>query len=147
MKKPKGGKREVVVSQAEFDDILSLAKDDGFRDLLIVSWETGCRPQESLIVEAQHVDLVNQRWVFQQSEEKCGESLRVVYLTDRALAIVKRLMVVLSSRTALPQFGRRRVGCEQCELRLLPCSGSDGPATAWPDGEDEGQAPEDGLRG
>jgi integrase len=94
MKKPMGGKREVVVSQAEFDDILSLAKDDGFRDLLIVTWETGCRPQESLIVEARHVDLVNQRWVFQQSEEKCGKSLRVVYLTDRALAIVKRLMVV-----------------------------------------------------
>ena len=93
MKQPQGGKREVVVSQAEFDEILSLAKDEGFRDLLIVTWETGCRPQESLIVEARHVDLANQRWVFQPSEEKCGRSLRVVYLTDRALAIVKRLMI------------------------------------------------------
>ena len=93
MKKPKAGKREVVVSQAEFDGILNLAKDDGFRDLLIVTWETGCRPQESLILEARHVDLVNQRWVFQPSEEKCGRSLRVVYLTDRAVAIVKRLMI------------------------------------------------------
>ena len=44
-------------------------------------------------MEARHVDLVNQRWVFQPSEEKCGRSLRVVYLTDRALAIVKRLMI------------------------------------------------------
>ena len=93
MKQPQGGKREVVVSQAEFDEVLSLAKDEGFRDLLIVTWETGCRPQESLIVEARHVDLANQRWVFQPSEEKCGRSLRVVYLTDRALAIVKRLMI------------------------------------------------------
>ena len=93
LKKPRGGKREVVVSEAEFEDILGLARDEGFRELLIVTWDTGCRPQESLIVEARHVDLVNQRWVFQQSEEKCGKSLRFVYLTDRALAIVKRLML------------------------------------------------------
>ncbi len=92
MKKPKGGKREIIVSQKEFDEILSLAPDRGFRDLVIVTWETGCRPQESLIVEARHVDLVNQRWVFQQSEEKSRSSMRVVYLTDRALEIVKRLM-------------------------------------------------------
>jgi integrase len=93
LKKPKGGKREVVVSEAEFEDILSLTRDESFRDLLVITWDTGCRPQESLIVEARHVDLVNQRWVFQQSEEKCGKSLRVVYMTDRALSIVKRLML------------------------------------------------------
>lgn len=93
MKKPKGGKREVIVSQEEYDEILSLAPDRGFRDLLIVTWETGCRPQESLIVEARHVDLVNQRWVFQESEEKSRSSMRVVYLTDVALEIVKRLML------------------------------------------------------
>ncbi len=93
LRKPKGGKREILVSEAEFEDILGLARDEGFRDLLIVTWETGCRPQESLVVEARHVDLVNQRWVFPQSEEKCGQSLRVVYLADRALAIVKRLML------------------------------------------------------
>jgi integrase len=92
MKKPKGGKREIIVSQEEFDEILSLAPDSGFRDLVIATWETGCRPQESLIVEGRHVDLVNQRWVFQQSEEKSRSSMRVVYLTDRALEIVKRLM-------------------------------------------------------
>jgi integrase len=93
MKKPKGGKREVIVSQDEFDGILSLAPDRGFRDLIIVSWETGCRPQESLIVEARHVDLVNQRWVFQQSEEKNREFVRIVYMTDRALEIVRRRML------------------------------------------------------
>ena len=58
-----------------------------------MTWETGCRPQESLIVEARHVDLVNQRWVFQQSEEKNKAFLRVVYLTDVALEIVRRLML------------------------------------------------------
>jgi integrase len=94
LKKPKGGKREIIVRQDEFDEVLSLAPDRGFRDLVLVTWETGCRPQESLIVEARHVDLVNQRWVFQQSEEKSKASMRVVYLTDAALEIVKRLMLV-----------------------------------------------------
>ena len=93
MRKPRGGKREVIVPQEEFDEILSLCRDRSFRDLLIVTWETGCRPQESLIVEARHVDLVNQRWVFQQSEEKNQQFIRAVYMTDRALEIVRRLML------------------------------------------------------
>jgi integrase len=94
MKKPKGGKREIIVSQEEFEEILSYTTDRGLRDLLIVTWETGCRPQESLIVEARHVDLANQRWVLQQSEEKNREAIRIIYLTDRALDIVRRLMLV-----------------------------------------------------
>ena len=94
MKKPRGGKREVIVSEEEFNEILGLCPDRYFRDLLIVTWETGCRPQESLIVQARHVDLVNQRWVFQQSEEKNKQSIRAVYLTDPALEIVRRLMLV-----------------------------------------------------
>ena len=61
------------------------------RDLLIVTWETGCRPQESLRVEARHVDLENQRWWFPVSESKT-EIPRIIYLTDDALAITKRLM-------------------------------------------------------
>ena len=34
------------------DAILGKIRDRAFRDLLIAAWETGCRPQESLIVEA-----------------------------------------------------------------------------------------------
>lgn len=49
---PSGEAREVVVTQAEFDQLLDFVKDDPFRDLLIITWETGCRPQESLRVEA-----------------------------------------------------------------------------------------------
>jgi hypothetical protein len=51
MKKPRGGKREVIVSEKEFNELLGLCRDRSFVDLLIVTWETGCRPQESLIVE------------------------------------------------------------------------------------------------
>ena len=59
MEKPAAGKREIVVPQAEFDRILAITRDRAFRDLLITTWETGCRPQELLRVEARHVDLVN----------------------------------------------------------------------------------------
>ena len=70
MWKPKAGKRERVISDAEWRDILSLVPDEDLRDLLVVTWETGCRPQESLIVEARHVDLTNSRWVFAVAESK-----------------------------------------------------------------------------
>lgn len=92
LEQPKGGKRETVVSQEVFDEILGLVPDRYFRDLLVTTWETGCRPQESLRVEARHVDLPNSRWVFPETEGK-GDLLRIVYLTDPALAITKRLML------------------------------------------------------
>lgn len=92
MRKPKAGKRERIIADAEWRDILSLLRDEDLRDLFVVTWETGCRPQESLIVEARHVDLTNQRWVFAIAESKT-DLPRVVYLTDRALEITKRRML------------------------------------------------------
>lgn len=91
MEVPSADHKEVVVSYEEFDWLLSQFKDREFQDLLITTWETGCRPQESLRVEARHVDCKNSRWVFPQSEGKTG--VRIVYLTDKALAITKRLML------------------------------------------------------
>lgn len=92
LEQPKAGKRETVVSQEVFDEILGLVPDRYFRDLLVTTWETGCRPQESLRVEARHVDLPNSRWVFPETEGK-GGTLRIVYLTESALEITKRLML------------------------------------------------------
>ena len=71
--------------------ILAHTRDRAFRDLIIVTWESGCRPQESLIVEAHHVDLQNARWVFPPKEEKMGRVPRVIYLTEIALEITTRL--------------------------------------------------------
>lgn len=89
MEQPKAGKRETIISQEEFERILSLVPSREFRDLLTVAWETGCRPQESLRVEARHVDLQASRWVFPESEGK-GKIGRVVYLADIAAAITRR---------------------------------------------------------
>lgn len=93
MKKPAGGKREKIISPAEYATILAHTRNDCFRDLLVVTWETGCRPQESLIVEVRHVDLQNGRWYFSKSESKGKKHERVVYLTDAAMDITRRLML------------------------------------------------------
>lgn len=92
MKLPMADRKEVVFSQEDFEELLTAVRNDQLRDLLIVTWETGCRPQESLRVEARHVDLVNQRWAFPKSESKNKRTVRVVYMTDTAMQIVRRLV-------------------------------------------------------
>lgn len=91
MEKPAGGKREVVLSLEEYQLLLSHVRDQGFRDLLEVTWETGCRPQESLRVEARHFDAVHQRWIFPVTESKVKGKPRIVYLTSKATEITARL--------------------------------------------------------
>lgn len=58
----------------------------------MVTWDTGCRPQESLRVEARHVDLERNRWVFPKSESKGKREPRIVYLSGQAAEITRRQM-------------------------------------------------------
>lgn len=94
MEVPAAQHREVAVTQAEFDSLLCYVRNAALLDLLVVTWETGCRPQESLRVEARHVDVTNHRWVFPKSESKMRRIARVVYLSDRAMEITRRLTLV-----------------------------------------------------
>jgi integrase len=89
---PAGECREVVIEPEEFEKLLSFCRDDNFRDLIVVTWETGCRPQESLRVEAHHVDVANQRWVFPRKSSKGKKKPRIVYLNDKAWEITQKLM-------------------------------------------------------
>ena len=89
LKKPKCGKKELVITREQYHTILKKSRDQQFRDLITTHWETGCRPQESLRVEARHLDLANQRWVIQTTPGKPDN--RVVYLTDTVLEICQRL--------------------------------------------------------
>lgn len=93
MEVPAAQRREVVVTQVDFDRMMNYVRNDSLSDLMVVTWETGCRPQESLRVEARHVDLVNHRWVIPKSESKTKRMVRVVYLSDKAYAITRRLML------------------------------------------------------
>lgn len=88
---PAGERRETLVTDEEFAALLAVNHDEALRELMLVTWETGCRPQESLRVEARHVDHLHRRWVFPKSEEKNKKQARVVYLTPTAWEIVERL--------------------------------------------------------
>ncbi|MBX3437014.1 MAG: tyrosine-type recombinase/integrase, partial [Planctomycetaceae bacterium] len=94
---PGGDRRESIVTADEYQRLLSLARDEAFRDLIVVTWETGCRPQELLRVEARHVDLPNQRWVFPKSEAKGRRQPRVVYLPPPAVEITERRLAEFPS--------------------------------------------------
>jgi integrase len=92
MRKPACGRKEQIVTPEEFQKILSVVKDQEFRNLLMVSFECGARPQETLRLEARHVDLANGRWVFPASEAKGGRLPRVVYVPPASMQITERLM-------------------------------------------------------
>ena len=89
---PAGESREGLITLDEYQQFLSFIRDPAFKDLVVTTWETGCRPQESLRVEPRHVDLTNQRWVFPQSESKNKKISRVVYLSDAAIEITRHLL-------------------------------------------------------
>ena len=89
---PGADRRETTISAVEYASLLSQIRDPDFRDLVVVTWESGCRPQESLRVEARHVELAKQQWIFPSSEAKGKRNPRVVYLSDTALEITRRRM-------------------------------------------------------
>ena len=89
---PSGDRRELCLSREEFDTMLSHIPQDWFRNLCLVAFETGCRPQEITRVEARHYDAVYARWVFPVSESKGKRQPRVVYLTPKAEKITKDLV-------------------------------------------------------
>jgi integrase/recombinase XerD len=90
--KPPAGRRNQTVTEEEYQKLLATTRDDNFKDLLRVTWETGARPQEVLRVEARHVELDNCRWVFPPEEAKGGKTHRIIYLNETAQEITKRLV-------------------------------------------------------
>ena len=90
---PAQDRREVLITPDDYQALLSFIRNDSLRDLAVVTWQTGCWPQESLRVEARHVDLKNERRVFPPSEAKGERWPRIIYLTEDALEITKRLML------------------------------------------------------
>jgi site-specific recombinase XerC len=91
MEKPEAKTRTTVVIPEEFVELLKKIPDREFRELLIVSYDCGCRPQEVKWLEARHVDLAKHRWVLPAAEAKGKKRPRVVYIaTDRSLKIITR---------------------------------------------------------
>ena len=75
--------RDVYVPPEEFERLLQFVCGDALRDLIIVTYDVGCRPQECLRVERRHVEPECQRWVFPPAEAK-GRSAPPHCLSDGA---------------------------------------------------------------
>ena len=88
---PSGEARDVYLNEAAFADFIQHTSDQNLLDLLVVTYECGCRPQESLRLEIRHLDLERARWVFPKSEAKGKKKPRIVYLSEKALEITRRL--------------------------------------------------------
>ena len=91
--KPSGGIRKVVISPDEYERILSAIRRRPFRDLCTFAWETGARAAECLKIERRHLDLASHRVLFPIEEEKMERAPRIIYLTDEAEGILRRLSV------------------------------------------------------
>lgn len=88
--KPKKKRREVVYTAADWTKLRALVRDGHFGDFIDFMHETGCRPLECRTLEARHVDLDNELVVFPPSEAKGEDHERVIYLTEKAAAILRR---------------------------------------------------------
>lgn len=65
--------------------------DESLLDVLLVMYETGCRPQEVREVESKHFDRAAKCWEFPVIESKGKREKRIVLLSDRAFEICRRL--------------------------------------------------------
>jgi integrase len=92
IEKPQPGRRERIVTVDEYREVLAVVRDQEFQYLVELSWETGCRPHELFTVEASFADLETARWVFPIRLSKGKKVQRVVYLSERALEITRRLV-------------------------------------------------------
>lgn len=90
MKKPECGRRDQTISSDEFAALLSHFEGDCFCDVLIAAWDTGARPQELTSVESRHFDETRSRWVFPPKESKNRKRPRIIYMSERVEAIVRR---------------------------------------------------------
>lgn len=91
MEKPLAKTRTTIVSEDEFKTLLAAIHDKEFKDLLLFSYDCGCRPQEAKQLEARHIELGKQRAVLPTEEAKGKRNPRAIYIpTTRALKIIKQ---------------------------------------------------------
>lgn len=92
MEKPQAEVRTATVTAKEIETILPIVTPR-FRDLLVVSYDCGARPQEVKGLEARHVDLALQRAVLPTKESKGKKRARAIYFpSERSLEVITRLI-------------------------------------------------------
>jgi integrase len=120
VEKPEMGKRERVISPDEYAMLLA-RYTDSFGDLLRMAWHTGCRPQESIRIEAHHVDLPNRRATLPPKMAKGKKRFRIIYLNDAALELIRsRVVACPKGPIFLNSDGRPwRVDAVNCRFNRL----------------------------
>lgn len=93
IEKPAAKRREQVLTREEFDTLLGHVKDDCFRSVLEFCWETGCRVQELRLLDASHYKADRGRFELPPRQSKGKKRWRLIYLTERAVAIVAPLVL------------------------------------------------------
>jgi integrase len=91
MEKPEAKCRNAVITEEEFDKMLKHVRDVEFRDLLIVSYDSGSRPQETKRLEVRHLQLDKQRAIIPGEEAKLGRTRTIYFPTERSVEILNRL--------------------------------------------------------
>ncbi len=94
VKRPEAARNRKAVTPEQFQLLLAVAKKSQARDVLVMLWETGMRPQELRTLEARHVELDRQRIFIPLEEAKGRKHNRVVLLTPVAMEVVARLVAV-----------------------------------------------------
>jgi len=84
---PQTSPREDCLSQKQWDKVLE--KAETLEDLLVTLRETGCRPLELRILEAQYV--LGDTWTFPAKISKGKQCRRVVRMTAKVRTIINRL--------------------------------------------------------
>ena len=123
MKKPAREAREMAVSPTEYAEVIAAVNEPCFRDLIELSWETGARVQELRRIEARYLDLASSRIVFPPRQAKGKKYYRVIYLTERAGEIVKRLAEARPTGPSLLNsegnaWTKDAINCAFCRLQL-----------------------------
>lgn len=99
VEKPKAKRREQYVSPKDFARLLAQYKEgDPFRDLLVFSWETGCRPQEARQLEPRHLVEKFRRFDIPPAEAKGKKRWRVIRLNDAAWQIVQKRLASCNTK-------------------------------------------------
>lgn len=92
MARPTPKRREAVPTDDQVRVLLAEASDQAFRDLVTALWETGCRPNEVITLEADRVDLDAGTWrVLNKTRGKTGVHYRVVPINRTVADLSRRL--------------------------------------------------------
>ncbi len=94
MEKPKAAKRNNPMPISTFKKILSQAEEgDSFRDVLILIWNSDCRPEEIRHLEADFIDLDKKCIRIPAGVSRAGQKPRIIYLNDEACEVLSKLII------------------------------------------------------